>query len=512
MGLNHQRPLTGEEYLESIQDGRDVRIYGEKVKDVVNHPAFRNGARSIARLYDALHDPKYKEVLTVETDTGSGGFTHKFFRASRSAEELLEARNAIAAWARLTYGQMGRSPDYKASFLGTMGANPEYYAPYHENALRWYKESQEKVLFFNHAIVNPPVDRNRPVHEVADVFVHVEKETDAGIVVSGAKMVATGSAFTHYNFVAHYGVLPVQKEEFALAFIAPMNAPGVKLIGRPSYEYTAAVMGSPFDYPLSSRFDENDMVLIFDKVLIPWENVLIYRDIDRANNFFPISGFLNRALFHGITRFAVKLDFVVGLLLKALRAAGTDQFRGVQVNIGEVIAIRNLFWGLSDAMALNPTNGSNGTVLPNLEYGMAYRVFAPVAWPRVKDIIENIVAGGLIVQPSSVEDFKDDEIRDLLDRFYRGSNGVDAKSKMKVIKLLWDLVGTEYAGRHELYERNYAGNHENNRLENLLAAQASGRVQEFESFVEQCLSEYDLDGWTTSTWINPTDVSHVLKK
>ena len=291
-----------------------------------------------------------------------------------------------------------------------------------------------------------------------------------------------------------------------------MNAPGVRLIGRPSYEYTASVMGSPFDYPLSSRFDENDMVLVFDKVLIPWENVLIYRDIDRANNFFPISSFINRALLHGITRFAVKLDFVAGLLLKALRAAGTDQFRGVQVNLGEVIALRNLFWGLSDAMALNPMEGSNGTVLPNLEYGMAYRVFAPVAWPRVKDIVENIVAGSLIVQPSSVEDFKDDETRELLDRFYRGSHGVDAESKIKVIKLLWDAIGTEYAGRHELYERNYAGNHENNRLENLIAARASGRADEFESFVEQCLSDYDLDGWTTPTWINPTDVSRVLKR
>mgnify|MGYP001428499671 CR=1 FL=1 len=151
------------------------------MKDVVNHPAFRNSARSIARLYDTLHDAKYKEALTTETDTGSGSYTHKFFRASRSAEELLEARNAIATWSRLTYGQMGRTPDYKASFLATMGGNPEYYAPYHENAIRWYKKAQEKVLFFNHAIVNPPVDRNRPVHEVADVFVHVEKETDQAL-------------------------------------------------------------------------------------------------------------------------------------------------------------------------------------------------------------------------------------------------------------------------------------------------------------------------------------------
>jgi 4-hydroxyphenylacetate 3-monooxygenase len=507
-----RKPLTGEEYLESIKDGREIWLHGERVKNPVEHPAFRNSARSIARLYDALHEPQYKDVLTTETDTGSGTYTHKFFRASRSVDELVGARDAIATWSRLTYGQMGRSPDYKASFLATLGGNPEYYAPFEENARRWYKEAQEKVWFFNHAIINPPVDRNKPIHEVGDVFVRVEKETDQGIVVSGAKMVATGSANCHYNFVAHYGPLPIQKEDFALVFIAPMNTPGVKLICRPSYEMNAAVMGSPFDYPLSSRFDENDTVLIFDKALIPWENVLIYRNIEKANGFFPVSGFLHRFTFHGVTRLAVKLDFIVGLMLKAIKLAGTDQFRGVQANVGEIIAWRHLFWSISDAMARNPMKGANGTVLPNLNYGLAYRVFMTYGWPKVKEIIENVVAGGLIVQPSSVEDFKNEELRPYLDKLYRGSNGYDAESKMKVIKLLWDAIGSEYGGRHELYERNYSGNHENIRLENLFSAKESGEAEEYEKFAEQCLNDYDLNGWTNSTWINPDDVSRVIKK
>ena len=97
---------------------------------------------------------------------------------------------------------MGRSPDYKAAFLATLGANADFYAPYQDNARRWYHQAQERVLYLNHAIVHPPVDRNRPADEVADVYIHVEKETDAGLVVSGAKVVATGSALTHYNFIA----------------------------------------------------------------------------------------------------------------------------------------------------------------------------------------------------------------------------------------------------------------------------------------------------------------------
>jgi 4-hydroxyphenylacetate 3-monooxygenase len=105
------RPFTGAEYLESLRDGREVYVYGERVKDVTTHPAFRNAARSIGRLYDALHDERTKGVLTGPTDTGSSGFTHKFFRAAHSREELVAQRDAIALWARMSYGWMGRSPD-----------------------------------------------------------------------------------------------------------------------------------------------------------------------------------------------------------------------------------------------------------------------------------------------------------------------------------------------------------------------------------------------------------------
>ncbi|WP_042348429.1 4-hydroxyphenylacetate 3-hydroxylase N-terminal domain-containing protein [Bacillus massiliigorillae] len=504
------KPLTGEEYLESIRDGREIWLHGEKVKDVTTHPAFRNSARSIARLYDALHDPKYKDILTRETDTGSGGYTHKFFRVSKSPQELLEARDAIAQWTRLTYGQMGRTPDYKASFLGTLGGNPEYYSPYQENAKFWYKEAQEKNWFFNHAIVNPPVDRHKQVHEVSDVFIRVEKETDKGLIVSGSKMVATGSALTNFNFVGTYG-LPIQKKEFAVVFIAPMDTPGVKLISRASYEMNAAVMGSPFDYPLSSRFDENDAVLVFDQALIPWENVIIYEDMKKTTSFFAESGFINRFTFQGVTRLAVKLDFIIGLMLKAVKTAGTDQFRGVQANIGEVIGWRNMFWSLSDAMALNPTQGPNGTVIPNLNGGLAYRIFMAEGWPKITGIIQQICGGNLIVQPSSARDFLNEDFRPTLEKLYRGSHGIDAVDKIKTIKCLWDAIGTEFGGRAELYERNYAGNHEDIRLQTLFDAQGSGKAEEFMAFAEECMNDYDLKGWTNPTWINPDDVSYFQK-
>src|SRR5712675_1696085 len=151
------RPQTGAEYIESLRDGREVFIYGERVKDVTTHPAFRNTARMVARLFDALHDDKRKHKLLAPTDTGNAGMTHAFFKAPKTVEDLIAGRDAIAEWARMTYGWMGRSPDYKAAFLATLGANADFYDPYQDNARRWYKFSQERVPFINHAIIHPPI-------------------------------------------------------------------------------------------------------------------------------------------------------------------------------------------------------------------------------------------------------------------------------------------------------------------------------------------------------------------
>ena len=505
------RPMNRDEYLDSLRDGREVWIHGEKVDDVTAHPAFRNSARSVARLYDALHDPAHKDVLTVETDTGNGGFTHPFFRAPTSAADLVRGRDAIAAWQRMTYGWMGRSPDYKAAFLATYGPNADYYAPYHENAARWYKEAQERVFFMNHTLVNPPVDRNKDIHEVDDVFIHAVKETDEGVVVRGAKMVATGSAISNYNFVSYHGALPIKKSEYALSFFAPMNLKGTKLICRPSYEYMAATIGSPFDYPLSSRFDENDAVLVFEDALIPWENFLIYGNLEIASTYH-LTGFIWRALLQGCTRLAVKLDFLAGLFIKMVEATGTLEFRGIQASVGEILAWRNMFWSLTDAMCHNPVPSANGSVLPNIEAASAYRVLSNQAYPAIKAIIENQTGGALIVHPSSSLDWKDEELRPLLDQFYRGSAGYAAVDKIKLVKLLWDAIGSEFGGRHELYERSYSGSHELTKLECYLMANGDGTVDRLKGFAEQCMQEYDLDGWSVPDMIGNDDVRIIGKR
>jgi 4-hydroxyphenylacetate 3-monooxygenase len=225
--------------------------------------------------------------------------------------------------------------------------------------------------------------------------------------------------------------------------------------------------------------------------------------------FTGYSGFNERTTFHGCTRLAVKLEFIAGLLAKALEITGTRDFRGIETRLGEVLAWRNLFWGLSDAAARNPVPWKNGTVLPNPSYGMAYRWFMQIGYPRVREIILQDVASGLIYVNSSAEDFKNPDTRGYLDKYLRGSDGVDSVARAKVMKLLWDAVGSEFGGRHELYERNYSGNHENTRIELLRTQVLSGELDNYKNFVEECLAEYDLDGWTAPDLSSIEDIEQL---
>ena len=494
-------PMTGAQYLESLRDGREIWLNGERVTDVTTHPGFRNGARSVARLYDALHDPAQQDVLTGVTPNGA--LTHKSFLLARTPQELLARSEAMRAWSRLHFGFMGRSPDYKAGLAVSLGAWPEYFAPFTDNATRWYHQLADDCAYLNHVGINPMVDRSKALHEQKEVFVRAVAERDGGLVVSGAKMVGTAAAFTHYNFVFNYGAVPLSDgdKDHALVFLIPTNAAGVKLLSRPSYEL-AASQAHPFDYPLSSRFDENDATMIFDRVFVPWENVFVFRDIAKANGFFPTAQVLQNLLLQGATRFATKLEFLTGLFLLLAESNGTIGFRGVQEKLGEAVAHVHTFNALVRDACLSPDPAANGYVAPAHRSLWAYRVFAPQVYPRLKELIQLVAAGGLIQIPSSAKDFARPELRPFLDLYYKGA-GIDAEQRVKLSKLAWDAISSEFGGRHELYERNYAGNLESIKVETFFAAQAAGDRAYLERLVQSCLNDYDLTGWTGSTWLGP---------
>lgn len=501
-------PQSGAEYMASLRDGREVHIDGARVEDVTAHPGLRNAVRSIARLYDSLHDPAQRERLTCATDTGSGGLTHRYFRVSRSREELMAARGAIEGWARMSYGWMGRTPDYKASLTNTLGAAPRWYGPFEGSARAWYARAQERAPFISHAVVNPPVDRHLAPDAAKDVCVRVVRETDAGIVVSGAKVVATSAAISQWLFVGQTPATVGEDAAMAVSFLTPMGAPGMRVVCRTSYEGAARRHGSPFDYPLSARFDENDAIVVLENVVVPWENVLIYRDPARCRGFFGETGFLSGFLLHGCTRLTVKLEFMAGLLARALEATGGDEARGNRALLGEVVAWAETFGGLADAMVSLPDAwpgaeaGPDGreAVMPQRRAALAYCVLGPECWPRVREIVQRTVGSGLVYLPSSALDLADGETGPLLARCARGSHGMGHAERIKIMRLLWDAVGSEFAGRHELYERNYAGSWEGIRLQAAAEAGRSGRLAAMKALAERCMSEYDEGGWRGTTW------------
>ncbi|MCH9673603.1 MAG: 4-hydroxyphenylacetate 3-hydroxylase family protein [Gammaproteobacteria bacterium] len=491
--MTNQLP-NGEQYLASLDDGREVWFDGERVKNVGTHPAFRNSARSVAQLYDAFHVPEYEDILVTTDHLGIQ--THPFFCPSRSVEDLKKSRDAIATWQRLTYGWMGRTPDYKAAFMAQLAEGHDFYGEYSDNALAWYRKTASEATYLNHVLIDPPADRNRPRSEVKDLYVGVTKDDDRGIYVSGAKMVATGSALTHGTFVAVNSGTAARMEtgrdeDMALVFIIDMNAPGLKLISRPSYELAAR---SPFDAPLASRFDENDAAVVFENAFVPWENVLIYRDVERAKGFYAESGFFNRYNLHSCVRLAIKLEFCVGLLLKGTEATGTLGFRGVDAAIGELVGMCELLWSMTTAMVHEPEKGVGESVVPRLQTAAAARIYMTNAWHRVREIFETVLAGAPIFTISGANDLHNPALRPTIDKYFRGTD-LPAEERIKLFKLIWDALYSEFAGRHALYERNYAGNQEQQRLDALRWAQMRGDAARYRDLVDQCLNDYDANGW-----------------
>ncbi len=502
-----QRPFTGAEYLESLRDGREVYIYGERVKDVTKHPAFRNAAASVAKLYDALHDAKSKETLTTATDTGSGGYTHRFFKAARSREELMRQRDAIAAWARITYGWMGRSPDYKAAFLNTLGANAEFYGKFADNARAWHVRGQEAVLYVNHALVNPPIDRAKPVEQVKDVYITIQKETDAGIYVSGAKVVATNSALTHYNFLGQNMGQEINDPSMVVMFMAPMNTPGIKLdlprLLRVRRGGDQLALGLSADQPVRR---ERRHLHLRQRVHPLGERVHPPR---RRAPEAVLSALGLRQRLHHAGRDAAR-----GEARLHCRPAGQGGARHRRRQFPRRAGAHRRGAGLAQPVlvalrrhGLQSGPVGDGAVLPNIRASTAYRLFMTEAYPAVRSIVEKVIASGLIYLPSHARDFKNPDIDKYLARYVRGSNGIDYKERIKIMKLLWDAVGSEFGARHELYEMNYAGSHELVRLFPLQHAQGSGSLKEMEALVEQCMADYDENGWKDPAYHDGSDVS-----
>lgn len=448
---------TGEKHIRSLRDGRAVFINGKRVEDVTTHPAFRHAVESAAALYDFQARPENVEAMTFDPDGSGQVRVNKAWKMPRDLDEMVDRRRAITLWAEQSCGFMGRSPDHLASALVGQRIGLDVFARGGEaraNAFRDYFDYiRREDHFLSYVIINPQADRSRDWGEqAADLVARIVDEDSEGITIRGAKMMGTSTIFANELFVAN--LQPLKPGEEALAFCCglPMNAPGLKVLSRKSYEAAAL---NKYDNPLSYSFDENDALVYFDDVKVPWERVFVKGDVDLARaHFHDTPGHVYQN-YQAQIRLATKLKFLAGIAHKITQAIGTTNMPPVVTQLG-VLAARV---GLVEA-ALNGMEASgrpiNGYWVPNRHQLYSAQVVTQALYPDLIKTIRELAGGALIMLPSSAEDMFNPELASIIGKT-QISGAFDPEGKVKLLKAAWDAVGSEFGSRHTQYEMFYAG-------------------------------------------------------
>ncbi len=316
MSEDHAGLRTGADYLDRLRrDERRVIIDGETVRDVTSHPAFRAAARSVAGLWDIAAAPENRSLMTYASPR-TGRPVLRCWEIPRAPGDLATRHGMIERWAEATFGLMGRTPDHVAGFFTGFAAKPGIFAAagahFAANVVRFYEEARDNHLYVSYAIVPPQFDRSKPAHQQSDPTLHagVVAERDGGIVLRGAQQMATGAALSDYLHLSCIHPLQPGDEAYAISVAMPITAPGLKIYARRSY---AAAASSAFDYPLSSRFDEGDALVVLDDVFVPWERVFVYRDIALCRDQWWQTPAHVLGNHQAQIRYATKLRFLMGL-------------------------------------------------------------------------------------------------------------------------------------------------------------------------------------------------------
>ncbi|MFI6345942.1 4-hydroxyphenylacetate 3-hydroxylase family protein [Streptomyces sp. NPDC050560] len=449
---------SGKGYIEGLRDGRRVFINGEFVDDVTTHPAFRGAVRSIAGLYDHANDPANGDVMTYPSPTTSER-VNKSFLIPRGEDDLRARRTALRAQAELTFGLMGRGPEHVAGFLAGWAARPDVFAEggqrYADNMVRFYEHVRDNDLYCSYAIVPPQIDRSKPAHQQADphLYAGVKEEREDGVVLAGAQMLGTGAALSDYLILSCIVPLRPGDEDQAVNVAIPIGAEGLKIYSRRGYAEAAT---SFYDYPLASRFDETDALIVLDDVFVPWEHVFVFRNLDIARDQWSRTPAHLLGNNQAQTRFSVKLDLIAGMAMRVAEMNGTAGFPPVRGTLGEIAAHAAMVSGLVAAQEQNCTVDEYGIAWPGRAEAYAVMTLQSEFYPRLLNTVRDLCGGGVIQLPSAAADYADPEARADLERYVQ-SPGFPSEERVKLLKLVWDMVGSEFASRHQQYEMFYAG-------------------------------------------------------
>ncbi len=453
---------NGRDHLESIRDERTILIEGRRVSDVASHPAFRLSAQTVASLYD--YQAQNPELMTY--DTGNGRRANRAWQLPRSYAELVERRKALTAWAEQHAGFMGRAPDHVASCISAMAMRADVFEEHGKGRgqalLDYYRYARDEDHYLAYVIIDPQADRSKATGEQADPYVTAAicDEDSAGITIKGAKMLGTGAVFANEVLVASLRPVRDGDDKYAFTAMVPIGARGLKLMSRRSYEEGAR---SRFDYPLSSAYDENDAILYFDEVKVPWERVFVHRSPAMSFAQFHTAPAHVYQNYQAQIRLAVKLRYLVGLARRVCETIGTIDFPQVKEQLGLLAAQAGMIDGMVHAMeAKGRMEGGAGPLadgeffVPDRATLYSANVLAQRLYPQVIESIRDLAGGGMIMLPSSASDFANPEIAALIGKTQH-SPVTDAHGRVKTFKLAWDSVGSEFASRHTQYEMFYSG-------------------------------------------------------
>ncbi len=453
------KPLrTGAEYLKSLRDGRKVFVDGEWVADVTEHPAFREAARSIARLYDIAAEPENRELMTF-TSPKTGAPVLRAYQIPKTAADLRARRLFSEKWAEATFGLMGRSPDHVAAFFCGYAAVPSVFAAggqrFADNLLAFFERMRDEHLYLSYAIVPPQIDRSKPAHKQSDpaLYAGVVEERDDGIVISGAQQLATGGVLSDWIHLSCIHPLQPGDENYANCVVMPVNAPGVKLY--PRRPFATKGMNS-FDHPLSSRFDESDSYVVFDKVFVPWEHVFIYRNVEISRNQWWQTTAHVLGNHQAQVRYVTKLRFMIGLAKRMNEMTGNEANPAVMIVMGELAALVSIYESMLHAHETMGTVDKDGVFWPSKTTLYAASAMQSEFNGRMLEIVRELAGSAFITLPSSAEDFDDPQVAADLERYMRSAS-TDAKSRVALMRMIWDFLGSEFGSRHQQYEKFYGG-------------------------------------------------------
>ena len=449
---------TGNQHIAMLRDGREVYLDGKRVTDVTSHPAFRNSIRSYANLYDFQAQPGNIDKMTFQP-AGTDRRVSRIWELPASYNELVERRQMLEAWTELHYGFMGRSPDHVASCISGMYMGIDVFEqadPARAGALRdYYRYARDNDLFLTYVIVNPQANQSKSAHEQEDKYlaVGIVDQDAEGITVRGAKMLATSGIMANEVFCSCIQPLREGDEMYALSFAVPMNSKGLKVMSRKSYEANAT---SVFDNPLASRFDENDAVLYFDDVKVPWERIFVAGDVGLCARQFHATPAHVYQNYQCQVRLMVKLRFLVGLAHRITEINGTNSFPQVREMLGQLAAEAGMVEAWVYGMEAKGQVGKHGYFVPDRSMLYGSQVVTQQLYGKVLATLRELAGGGMIMLPSSIEDFANPSLAGIIAKTQK-SPVCSPEERVKFFKLAWDAVGSEFASRHNQYEMFYAG-------------------------------------------------------